>query len=116
MLRTFLEDLPEPETSDEIAACCYSDMLDDFSTALFEYRIKSGKSQKQLADQLKMQQPMISKYESGEKNLSLKTLCDILAAIGKRVSLSIEDVDENPSREFNMSYNDDTPDNFEYAA
>ena len=94
-LQPFLDSLPDPETPDEIAVCCYSDILDTISEALVDYRIQHHQTQKDLADLLGINQSMVSKYESGGCNPTIKTLCDVLSKIGKKALLSVEDYNTN---------------------
>ncbi len=90
-LLSFLDNLAAPETPEDIAACTYSDIIDDISMALVDYRIQHGLSQAQLAKQLSISQTMVSQYESGARNISLNTLCALMAKLGKKVMLSFED-------------------------
>ena len=90
-LLSFLESLSEPETPETIALCTYSDMIDDISMALVDYRIQHSISQVELAKRLDISQTMVSQYESGARNISLNTLCTLMAKLGKKVVLSFED-------------------------
>jgi len=55
----------------------YYEMLDSISIAVVDYRVSHGLSQKQLADKLGVSQAMVSKYESGDCNISLKALIEL---------------------------------------
>lgn len=55
----------------------YYEMLDNIAIAVVDYRVSHGLSQAQLADQLGVSQAMISKYESGDYNISLKALVEL---------------------------------------
>lgn len=92
---TFIDTLPSPETYEEHAICNYSELIDDFSLLLAKFRMENGMTQKELASRLTISQAMISQYESGSRNISLSTLCDIVSKLGKKVSLSYKDIDEN---------------------
>lgn len=54
----------------------FSKLLDQFSIALEEYRLQHDLGQKDLADLLQISQSMVSQYENGSRNISLKTLCE----------------------------------------
>ena len=90
-LYDYIQSLPEPMTAEEQALVSYSNMLDDISNALAEYRLDHHLNQSQLADQLHCSQSLISAYENGERNISLEKVCALFAGIGKSVSLKIED-------------------------
>lgn len=61
-------------------------------------RERRNVSQRQLAEALGVKQPVIAKIESGQgKNLELRTLIKIAAALGARVKVLIVD-DEAPHR------------------
>ena len=86
----FLANLAAPETPEDLAACAYSDIIDDVSMALVDYRRQHNLSQVDLAKQLSISQTMVSQYESGARNISLNTLCTLMAKLGKKVVLSLE--------------------------
>ena len=73
MMKQFLAEHPD---------ACYSSVwnqsviLDKFSIALADYRYHHHLSQKELADLLQIGQSMVSQYENGTRNISIKTLCD----------------------------------------
>ena len=78
----------------------YYDALNNISVALVDYRIAHHLSQKQLADKLGMSQAMISKYESGDNNFSLKTLFELLGKLKIDFDLHIgkeSDAGESPT-------------------
>ena len=66
--------------------------LDEFSIQLVNYRIKHKMNQTELARELGITQPMVSQYESGTNNITVKRLCEICEQIGIRVRISYEDV------------------------
>ncbi len=96
-LLSFLDNLAAPDTPEDIAACTYSDIIDDFSMALVDYRIHHNLSQVELAKRLSISQTMVSQYESGARNISLNTLCTLMAKLGKKVVLSFEDAIDSTS-------------------
>ena len=55
----------------------YYETLDNISIAIVNYRIAHHLSQQQLADYLRISQAMVSKYESGDYNISWKALFDL---------------------------------------
>lgn len=54
---------------------------------LLELRANTGETQKQLAARLKMTESMISRLERGDHVPSLKTLCRIADAFGRRLEI-----------------------------
>ena len=73
----------------------YYDLLDKISVCLVNYRVKRGMSQTELARQLGVSQTMISKYESGDYNFSLKSIIELLAALDMhfRIEVGEEEAD-----------------------
>lgn len=55
----------------------YYELLDRISVALVDFRVANNLSQKQLAERLEISQAMVSKYESGDYNISLKALVEL---------------------------------------
>ncbi|MBR3741202.1 MAG: helix-turn-helix transcriptional regulator [Clostridia bacterium] len=82
----------EALTPEVLADVSMSDMIDEFSLLLFSYRQEHQMTQGQLAAKLDMSQAMVSSYESGSRNISLKTLSEIAAKLGRSVSLSFTPV------------------------
>lgn len=91
-LADWLDTLPEPETIEEIALCAYSDAIDEIAMALAEFRVKHNMTQTELAKHLGFSQSVLSEYESGSRNISLKNACELMAKIGKSISVTIENV------------------------
>lgn len=69
--------------------------LDEFSVQLVNYREKNELNQTELARLLGISQPMISQYESGTNNITIKRLCEICEKIGVRVDVKYESTDES---------------------
>ena len=118
-LHDYITSLPEPMTIEEQGLVSYSNMLDEISIALTEYRLKHDLSQSQLADQLKCNQSLISAYENGERNISIEKLCLLMAAIGKKSSLSFKDFDLEAKRNSEPSAfipDPAVPENYAFAA
>jgi len=68
-----------PNDSIVIAAQC--------ARRLLELRAHTGETQKQLANRLRMTESMISRLESGDHVPSLRTLCRIADAFGRRLEI-----------------------------
>lgn len=94
-LYDYLNAIPATSEPDEVSAVSYSNVLDDISIALVDYRLKHHLTQAQLAKKLECSQSLVSAYESGARNISAEKLCDLMAKIGKKISLAIEDIDAN---------------------
>ena len=73
--------------------------LDEFSALLVDYRIKNHMTQADLADMLGIRQPMVSQYEAGTNNITVKRLCELCEKIGVRISLSYEDTAKQKDEE-----------------
>ena len=93
----FLKQLDKPVYN--YAGYMSTKALDDFSLQLVNYRIKNKLNQQELANQLKISQPMISQYESGSNNISIKRLCEICEQIGIRVRIRFEETGEIEKKE-----------------
>ena len=68
-----------PNDSGALAARCAQQLL--------ELRSHTGETQKQLASRLRMTESMISRLERGDHVPSLKTLCRIADAFGRRLDI-----------------------------
>lgn len=64
--------------------------LDEFSVQLVNYRMEHQMNQTDLAKELGIRQPMISQYESGTNNITVKRLCEICEKLGLRVQINYE--------------------------
>lgn len=104
-MMSFLDKLPSPEDAEEQAICNYSDLIDDFSLLLAHYRMEHNMTQKDLASVLSVSQTMVSQYESGARNISLNTLCELASKLGKKVTLSYEDY--KTTEQYSYPENDD---------
>ena len=78
-----------PNVSDDDVEYQYYDALDRISVTLVEYRMKHNLSQSALAKALDVSQAMISKYESGEYNISLKAAYELFDKLGMRFDCTI---------------------------
>ena len=68
--------------------------LDEFSLQLVNYRNDHHMNQKDLAKEIGVSQPMVSQYESGTNNITVKRLCEICEKIGVRVRINYEEADQ----------------------
>ena len=90
-------DLPErlfPDVNFDTNEARYYEALNNIAIAVAEYRYYHQLTQTQLAKQLEVTQAMISKYESGDYNISLKAAFELLDKLGLKVSLTIEPENE----------------------
>ena len=86
-------DLPErlfPDVDFDTNEARYYEALNNIAIAVVEYRYNHGMSQASLAADIGVSQAMISKYESGDYNFSLKAAFELLDKLGLKASLSIE--------------------------
>lgn len=67
----------------------YYDTLGRIAIEIVNYRVKHGLSQTALAKTLGVTQAMVSKYESGDYNISLKAAIDLLTKLGISFNFSI---------------------------
>ena len=56
---------------------------------LRELRKQQGVNQQELADHLGRPQSFVSKYESGERNIDLVELIDVIKALGLKLDVSL---------------------------
>ncbi len=68
---------PEQETM-----YSYYNLLGEISVRIVEYRRAHSLSQAQLAERLGITQAMVSKYESGDYNFSVRSLNDVCSKLG----------------------------------
>jgi len=67
----------------------YYQILGNISRKLVEYRIDHNINQKQLSDLLGVTQSMISKYESGDYNISIRALNDLCGKLNLALKVEI---------------------------
>ncbi len=79
-------------SDDKIVA---ADALSDIAVELVNYRISNNLDQKDMARILNVSQPMISKYESGAYNFTIKTLFEIAYKLGLDIDFSIHSSTSN---------------------
>lgn len=88
--------LPTSQVLRQVGIECYTDAsenmfydtLRNLSTMVINYRTKNKLTNKQLADMLGITTSVMSRIESGNQNLSLKTICRVLSKIGADIQLS----------------------------
>jgi transcriptional regulator with XRE-family HTH domain len=86
----------DPSLRQEVEARLNELRLEQQLAALREAR---GLSQTQVAERVGVSQPAIAKLESGKvKNLQVKTLVRLAAALGARVTIEFTAEDQNPPR------------------
>lgn len=68
----------ETESNSE-AEKIYYDLLCDIANFTIKYRKANGITNKELADELGITTSLVSRIESGNKNLSIKTIAKVLA-------------------------------------
>ena len=64
--------------------------LDEFSLQLVQYRLNNRLNQTELARKLGISQSMVSQYEAGTNNVTVKRMCEICESIGVRVQIGFE--------------------------
>ena len=69
-------------TPEQEAIYKYYDLLGEISVRIVDYRKEHALSQAQLADLLGITQAMVSRYESGDYNFSVRTLNDLCEKLG----------------------------------
>lgn len=102
-----------------------ADAISEVSVAILAKRISMNMTQTEFGKLLGVKQGMISKWENGDYNFTLKAISDICAKLNLTFTIGIEDyVDENTTwihennktTEFSFSVDEDTPDPLNLAA
>lgn len=76
-LKSFKDVLDRIQPKEKTAMVKYFDINYNISKFLVDFRVNNKMTQKQMAKKLNVSQVMISKYENGEYNFTLKKLCEI---------------------------------------
>lgn len=76
-LKSFKDVLDRIQPQEKTAMVKYFDINYNISKFLVDFRVNNKMTQKQMAKKLNVSQVMISKYENGEYNFTLKKLCEI---------------------------------------
>lgn len=80
-----------PGTDFNTALGRFYDAQNEIAIAVSEYRFKHKLTQAALAAKLGITQAMVSKYESGSYNISLKAAFELFDQLGMRFNCKIED-------------------------
>ena len=78
----------------------YYDAQNKIAIAVAEYRYNHKLTQTALADKLGVTQAMVSKYESGDYNISLKAAFELFDKLGMRFDCAIEKDNGKPFMDF----------------
>lgn len=84
VFENFRDIFNELDEGEDLAVRYFFDVNYNISKFLVDYRAKNCLTQKQLAKKLNVSQAMISKYENGDYNFSLKKICEIGEALDCR--------------------------------
>lgn len=93
-LKSVRDVLDSFDVNEDFAIDYFYDINYKISELLVKYRTDKKLTQKQLAKKLGVSQIMISKYESGDYNFSLKKLCQICAALNIKPCVGFLNTDE----------------------
>ncbi|MEW6657039.1 MAG: helix-turn-helix transcriptional regulator [Thermodesulfobacteriota bacterium] len=93
LMDEFLED---PEFARLMAQ---EDLIMEVTETLCELLEKEGVSRKELADRLGKSKGFISQLLNGGRNLTLRTVADILHVLGYKVALVTHKIGQTPARE-----------------
>lgn len=96
---SFVDSAVSGLTADERILYQTASLMCDVSTALVEYRRKNSLSQKELAEKLDVGQSMVSKYESGAYNWTIRSLVEVSSRLGLKLTLSLEEEKALPQLE-----------------
>ena len=95
-LNSFKEVLDKIQPKEKTALVKYFDINYNISKFLVDYRVNNQMTQKQMAKKLNVSQVMISKYENGEYNFTLKKLCEICEILNANLEMDMTlDVDDD---------------------
>lgn len=86
------KDMLSTETIGEISSNIdmFYNLSYKLSTYIFEYRINQKMSQKAFAKTIGVKQAMVSKLESGNYNISLESICNIMAKLNTTVDFNFQ--------------------------
>lgn len=68
----------------------FAHYVSDISVAITSKRVEMGLTQKELAERLGKTQAVVSKWENGEVNFTLKTLIEIAQKLGLELNISLK--------------------------
>ena len=89
----FLMQIAEHMSAAEVKA---SLIMSDIASGITEYQMNHSLDQKQMAELLGVSQPMISKYESGSYNYTIKSLCKLAEQMNFEINLQFKNTQELP--------------------
>lgn len=78
------------DISDVISSKCMSDL----SSSIVEKRLDLGLTQKQFAEYVHVSQAMVSKWEGGDYNFSIKELAELAERLGMDLQVSLREYKE----------------------
>jgi len=85
----------------------FIEVMSQIGGQLLAYRKMHNLTQKDLAKKLGVSQSMVSKIETGEKNISIRVLAKIVAALGGKIKISLgllpEEENKSPRYGFGVS-------------
>lgn len=70
----------------------YYDILYKVSTAVFESRISKDMNQNEFSNLLGVSQAMVSKYESGDYNFTIKQICKLCEKLDLHIDFSLSPI------------------------
>ena len=73
----------------------FFDINYEISTLLVNYRIDHDMTQKQLAEILGISQAMVSKYENGDYNFTLKQICEICDKLDIEIEVKLKEKEQS---------------------
>ncbi len=73
-----------------LEAIIESNLLSIIASQIQDTRVKLGMTQEDLAGKLDVNQSLISRYENGQENLTIKSIAKIFGCLGIKVGLSFE--------------------------
>ena len=115
--KNYLAELMKMENDQDKIEARYYNMLIDISIAIVDYREKHNLNQHALARLLGVSQPMVTKYESGDYNFSLKTLNLLCGTLGLDLKILIgSDVQPCGYESTQIPETDQSADTMAYAA
>lgn len=90
--------------SDVLSAKCMSDI----SSAIVKKRLELGLTQKEFAEYMKVSQAMVSKWEGGDYNFSIKSLAELAEKLDLDMEIRLSDhkskVEINHLKNTNLAY------------
>lgn len=111
-LRDFVASVTEDIPTEDLALIL---MSSDISVAIIRKRVDMGMTQKEFSEYMGVSQAMVSKWESGCANFTLKTLAQIAAKLDVQVRSPFV-VDHTPAHLKHRTYDHDNVVQFPNAA